>query len=230
MVFAVTLSQPSTASVSVHYALTGVTAIGGATKSAPGVDFIVKSGTLTFPVNSKTGKTAVAKTIAVTIVGDTTVEPDETFHITLSNPTGGYSLGRSVGTGTILNDDNGAARITVGVADAGVVLASSGSQTLSIPVTLSTKATNTVTVDYSVVAGTATRSAKASGGGDYGGKRTGTLTFSAGAITKTIAIPIWADSNPDPDEAVTITLSNLTGTGVTMLRPSGTETILGGYN
>jgi len=46
------------------------------------------------------------KTIAVPVTGDTTVEPDETFTVTLSNPSGPQvSLGTTTATGTIRNDD-----------------------------------------------------------------------------------------------------------------------------
>ena len=39
------------------------------------------------------------------MIGDTTVEPDETFTVNLSNPTGGLTITDGQGVGAILNDD-----------------------------------------------------------------------------------------------------------------------------
>lgn len=44
-------------------------------------------------------------TISLPVLGDRQPEPNETFTITLSNPTGGATIDRAVATGTILNDD-----------------------------------------------------------------------------------------------------------------------------
>jgi len=46
-----------------------------------------------------------SRTITVQIAGDTEFEPNETFSVTLSGPTGGASLGDASATGTIANDD-----------------------------------------------------------------------------------------------------------------------------
>jgi hypothetical protein len=225
--FPVTLSAPATTTVSVQYVIAGVTATGAKTRG-PGVDFNNKGGipgTVTFTPNATSGRTVISKTISVTVYGDTTPEPDETFTVTLSNPTGGYMLGRSVGTGTILNDDGITSGIAVGVGDSSIVRTYSGSQTMTVPVTLSAKASGTVSVNYTITPGSATFSAKSTGG-DFGGKLTGALSFSNGATAKTINIPIWADPSADVDETFTITLSNLTGNGVTLIRANGTGTIL----
>jgi hypothetical protein len=87
----VTLSTASARTVSVGYATANGTAV------APS-DYAAASGTLTFPP----GETA--KTIAVAVVGDTAVEPNETLTVALSSPVEAV-LGRSVATGTITNDD-----------------------------------------------------------------------------------------------------------------------------
>ena len=74
MMFPVTLSQPATTTVTVHYAVTGTagaTGATGGTKAGNGVDFKLTSGTITFTPNG-TGKTPIAKTISVTVYGDTT--------------------------------------------------------------------------------------------------------------------------------------------------------------
>ena len=228
MTLPVTLSKPSGTSVSVQYMVRGIAATGG-TKSAAGVDFLLKSGTLTFKPNTTTGKTPTKLNLDVTVYADTNPEPDETFSVILSNPVGGYAVGRNVGTGTILNDDGVASGITIGIADTAIVSATSGNQTLNIPVALSRAAATKVSVQYTVTAASASYSTKAAGGGDFGGKLTGTISFAAGTKKMTISIPIWPDASTEPDETFTITLSGLVGGGVTMLRSFSTQTILGGY-
>jgi len=89
--FTVTLSQASTAPVTVNYS----TASGTAT--APG-DFTATSGTLTFAAG------VTSQTINVNVTGDTAVEPDEKFTVTLASATGA-TIARTTATGTITNDD-----------------------------------------------------------------------------------------------------------------------------
>ena len=61
-------------------------------------DYVAKSGTVTFAAGTTTA------TITVTINGDTTVEPNETFLVNLSAPSNA-TLARTSATVTILNDD-----------------------------------------------------------------------------------------------------------------------------
>lgn len=95
LVFTVTRTGGSDGAVSADYALTFCT--------ADAADIAgVTSGTISFAA----GETSATITIAIT--GDTVVEPDETFTITLTSPTGGSTLGTASATGTITNDDVGA--------------------------------------------------------------------------------------------------------------------------
>ena len=89
--FAVTLSRTSTKPITVNYATANGTAIGG-------TDYLSTAGTITFAAGEST------KSVNVGILGDTTVEPDETFTVTLTNPTGA-TLTRTIATGTIINGD-----------------------------------------------------------------------------------------------------------------------------
>src|SRR5579884_4985 len=73
MAFQVALSRASNKPVSVQYATSDGTA------TAP-ADYTSASGTLTFNPGETT------KTISVSIVGDQSIEPDEQFSVTLSNP------------------------------------------------------------------------------------------------------------------------------------------------
>jgi len=94
-VFAVTLSESFASTVTVDYA--AADGVGGGRATAP-QDFLPSSGTLTFAP----GETS--KTITVPVVGDSTVEFDETFFVNLTSSTGA-GIGDGQGLGTIQNDD-----------------------------------------------------------------------------------------------------------------------------
>ncbi len=89
--FTVKLSQASASPVTVNYATSNGTATAGS-------DYTATNGTLTF----NPGQTE--RTIAVPILPDDLYEPDETFLLTLSSPSGA-TLARAQATATILDDD-----------------------------------------------------------------------------------------------------------------------------
>ena len=105
-IFNVTLTPASASTVTVNYATINGTA------TAPS-DYAATSGTLTFTPGQTT------QTVTVQVNGDTTVEPDETFFVSLSIPVSAM-IARAQGVGTILNDDSassvGAPNKTVSVA------------------------------------------------------------------------------------------------------------------
>jgi CSLREA domain-containing protein len=90
-IFNVTLSAASNLSVSVDFATANDSA------SSPS-DYLASNGTLTFFPGQ------VTRQIFVTIIGDTTFEPDETFTVNLSNAVNA-TINRAVGTCTIKNDE-----------------------------------------------------------------------------------------------------------------------------
>src|SRR5207249_11523141 len=63
-----------------------------------GSDYVATSGTLTFAPGVST------QPVSVTVNGDTTFEPDETFGVKLSSATNAI-IGTAQGVGTIVNDD-----------------------------------------------------------------------------------------------------------------------------
>lgn len=73
----------------------------GGSGGASGSDFgpITLTGTVQFASGQTTA------TISLPVLGDLAPEPNETFSITLSNPTGGAAIDRATAIGTILNDD-----------------------------------------------------------------------------------------------------------------------------
>lgn len=83
--------------VDVTYTVTLPGGFGGASASDFG------SFTLTGTVHFDSGQ-ATAK-LSLPVLGDRVPEPNETFSVTLSAPTGGATIDRATATGTILNDD-----------------------------------------------------------------------------------------------------------------------------
>lgn len=79
------------ASRSVPYATANGTALAGS-------DYTATSGTLTFSASQ------TSKTVTVSVLGNTTVEANETFTVNLSGATGA-TIFDGQGVGTILNDD-----------------------------------------------------------------------------------------------------------------------------
>ena len=71
----------------------------GSVTATAGSDYYATSGTLTFSPGT------VQRTIGVTIVGNTLVEPDEYLAVWLSNPVGAVLASTYPGLVTIRNDD-----------------------------------------------------------------------------------------------------------------------------
>ena len=98
-----------------------VTRAGGST-GAVGVSFATSNGTataaadytaVTQTVNFANGDTA-NKTVSIPIINDTTAEANETVNLTLSNPTGGATLGSpSTAVLTITDNDGGGTTLSV---------------------------------------------------------------------------------------------------------------------
>ena len=102
-VFTVSLAAVSGQTVTVAYGTSDGTA------TVADNDYLATSGTLTFAPGTTTEE------ITVAVVGDTKIEPDETFLVNLSNPTNA-TLTTSQGTGTIVNDDVNSSSVLSGIA------------------------------------------------------------------------------------------------------------------
>ena len=114
LTFVVTLSKASSDPVTVSYAT------GNGTATA-GVDYTATSGTVTFAPG------VLSQQIRVSVAGDTVVEPNETFTLTLSNP-GGATLADGTAVGTITNDDvTVPGPVSLSISDASVTEGAPGS-------------------------------------------------------------------------------------------------------
>ena len=131
----VTLSAASSSPVSVAFTTLSGTAISGQ-------DFAPASGRVTFPIGT------TAQTIPVTVIGDTTLEPDETFTVQLSDPVNAM-IAKGTGTVTIKNDDlPPAGAHTLSISDASVKEGNSGTNTMSFTVSSQLASTSQVKVDF----------------------------------------------------------------------------------
>ncbi len=169
MTFTVTLSSAAAGPVTVAYATADGTATAGS-------DYVAASGTLTF------GAGETAKTIQVTVNGDTVVEGNEAFTVRLTNAAGA-TIADGSATGTLTNDDPTATLPTLSVADVSMREGNAGTAELMFIVTLDKAATGPVTVKYATADGTATA------GSDYTAL-TGTLTFAAGETSKHVHVVV----------------------------------------
>ncbi|MCC8429963.1 cellulose binding domain-containing protein [Reyranella aquatilis] len=206
MVFTVTLSQAATGPVSVGYTTSNGTATAGQ-------DYASVVGTLTFAA----GETA--KTVSVDILGDTLVETNETFLLSLSSPTGA-TIARGQATGTIVNDDIDTqpdALPALSIADLSIKEGNGEHNHFMFVVTLDKASSAPVTVQYKTVDGSA------AGGVDYA-TSSGTVTFAPGTTSQMIHVDIKGDSVAEADETFTVLLSS--PVGATIADGSGTGTII----
>jgi Ca2+-binding RTX toxin-like protein len=200
--FVVSLAAVSGQTVTVDYATSNGTAIAG-------TDYSSASGSLTF----NPGETA--KTITVSVTGDTLNEANETFQVTLSNSTNaGIGVGQDIGTGTITNDDP-VANISVG--NATVTEGNAGTTNATFTVSLSATSGQTVTVDYATADGTATA------GSDYI-SAAGSLTFNPGETVKTVTVGVTGDVVNEANETFQVNLSNASNASISGSPGTGTIT------
>jgi peptidoglycan/xylan/chitin deacetylase (PgdA/CDA1 family) len=197
----VTLSEPTSRTVSFAYATADGTAVAGH-------DYVATSGTLTFAV----GQTS--RRIAVKVKGDALDEFDERFSVTLSKPSGA-TIARATGTVQVLDDDPAP---TVSVHDASVTEGATGTTTMvKVPVRLSAPSGKTISVGYTTGDGTALA------GADYDAT-SGTLTFSPGQTSKTVSVPVRGDALDEPDETFAVRLRDPSRTAIA--RGTATVTIV----
>jgi Bacterial Ig domain/Calx-beta domain len=197
--FTVTLSAQSSQVVTASYA----TANGSATA---GSDYTQTAGTVTFPIGSTT------QTVNVPVLADALVEPNETFTISLSTPSNA-TIAQGQGTGTIVNSSP---LPSLSINNVTITEQNSGTPNANFTVTLSPASTQTVTVAYATANGTA------SAGSDYS-TRTGTLTYTPGQTSKSVAVPILGGTVPEPTETFFVNLSG--ATDATIATAQGTATI-----
>jgi len=194
MTFNVTLSQASASPVTFNLAS------GGGTATA-GVDYTgINLAGQSIPAGQ------LSKAYVVTTQGDTTVEGNENFFLTLANAS--VTVTDQQARGSIINDDGP----ILSIGDAQVTEGNAGTKVLAFTVSLSKVAPSPVTYEVLTNGGTATS------GSDFVARDI-TDTIAAGQLSKTFNVTINGDTNVEANETVVASLrlgnvSILDGTGV----------------
>jgi len=185
--FTVTLAPAAAGPVSVQAATTDGTA------TAADGDYVPASGTLAF------GAGVTTQTFTVTVNGDGTFEPDETFSVHLSANSAGTAIGGGgTASGTITGDDP---QPSVSMANVSAPAAAAGSTTFTFALTLSNPSSQPVTVSWATADGTASAAA-----GDYVAT-SGTVTFPPGTTTMTITVTVTTNATSGPPKTFFVNLS-----------------------
>ena len=186
--FVVDLSDTTAATVTVQYAITGVTAQEGTDYAAAPPNAAVTLA----PGEKDT-------TISVPLIYDNLDEyPDvETLTVTLSNPQGAtLTQNGSAATGTIRDSDQATLRI-----DNTSARENAGS--MNFTVRLSPRSVRTVTTQYVITGNTAQE------GSDYeAASATGTITFAPEQAQNTIGVSLVDDGDEETNEIFTVMLFN----------------------
>ena len=184
----------------------------GADKATAGTDYSAQATAAT--LSFKAGETSAD--IEVSSTEDALDEPDETFRVALSAPSGSAVLTDAEAVGTITDDDG---TPTVSVADATAVEEGDAGETASMTftVTLSAASGRAVAVPY-------TLSGTAESGTDYTPPNPLSVTIAVGATSADIDITVTGDDRHEADETVTVTLGAPTNASVSNTAGAGAGT------
>ncbi len=187
-VFTVSLSTPSSQTVTVQAATADGTATAGADYTAAG------PATISF----SPGQTS--QSFIVPVTGDTLDEADEAFIVNLSGASGA-TIADAQGAGTIADDDTS----SLAVSDATQPEGNSGNSNMTFTVSMAPANSRTVTVQFQTAAG-----GTATAGTDYQSVAATTVTFLAGETSKTVNVPVVGDTVDESDETVSVSLTTPT--------------------
>ncbi|MEG4274439.1 MULTISPECIES: S8 family serine peptidase [unclassified Microcoleus] len=182
-------------------------------------DYTLSPTSLTFPA----GGTSTEQNIAVTIKPDNIAENAETVILNFGTIAGGIAGTTNQATLTI--PSNGTVSYAVAAAVAAVAEGNTGTVSVTFTVTRSGGIGAASSVNYAI-AGTATNGSDYNNIGGTSGATdvNGTVNFAAGETSKTITLDVLGDSAIEPDETISVTLSNPIAPGPTPTITTATAT------
>lgn len=206
--FTVTRTGDTTGAATVDYAVSGSGANAASANDFTGGAF--PTGTVSFNAGEAT------QTITISVAGDSDVENDEGFAVTLSNPSG-TSIDTATAAGSIVNDDTS---VSIAAADASKAEGDTGTTGFTFTVSRAGDLSGSGDVTYTVSGNGATADDFA--GGVF---ETGTVSFAGGEDTMTVTIDVSGDQDVEAAEGFTVILSNATD-GASIATASASGTIL----
>ena len=202
--FTVTRSGVMNTAFSIGWSVAPAFEIG--TSPAQAADFaggILPSGTVSFTAGQSTA------TITVSLAADSANEPNERFDVVLGTPPSGVSLALANVGGVIFNDDAGLSALSIAADKGGASEGTGTSTTYSFTVTRTGGLDQPATAKWKAAGaldgGTVPAEATDFVGGTFPG---GTVSFTAGQSTASIAVAIAGDGLGEYNERFGITLSN----------------------
>jgi len=191
----------SNGAVSVQYATSNGTAIVGS-------DYTSATGTLNWADADTANKTFV-----VPINNDSLDEADETINLTLTNPTGGATLGSQASALLTIVDDDPAPKVSID--DVSKAEGNSGTTNFTFTVSLDAASGQQVSVNYTTADNTALA------GSDYQAAND-IVTFAPGETSRQITVLVNGDTQVESNETFAVNLYNLNNASVGKVTGLGT--------
>jgi uncharacterized membrane protein len=196
--FVVSLTAPAVVPVTFKIATTNGTA-------AAGSDYTATSLTgVTIPTGSSTA------TISVPVIGDATVEANETFQVGITSVVGA-TVSDGTAIATIRNDDT-----VLSIGDVAIVEGNSGTKTATFTVKLSSVSASPVSFNI------ATANNTAAAGSDYVARSLAAQTITPGATGMTFTVSIAGDAAVEANETFLVNVTNVKGATVGDAQAVGT--------
>ena len=213
--FTVNRTGDTTGTSSATYTVTG-----SGSSPATGSDFVggaLPIGTVSFAANETT------KVITIDVQGDTTVESDEGFTVTLSAPSASTGIGVGFASGTIVNDDSAPAppAFAISATDASKAEGTGSASTPFVfTITRSGNVSASSSVNYTV---SGTGSNKANSKDMVGGFSSNVLVnFASNVASVSVVVNVKADSSVEQNETFKVTLANAVGATIAIATATGT--------
>jgi len=207
--FTVTRSGGTGVAQNVAWSVNGTT--GSGTQPADAADFaggVLPTGVVSFAV----GETS--RVISVPVAADTLGELSERFAVVLASPTNGAQIATPSAQGIIQNDDTSLRVLASG--NLRQAEGNAGPRAFVFTVQRQGTTTGVSTVSFAVTGLVGDALVSPANAADFTGGvlPSGTLTFAANEVTKTVTVNVAGDTVFEDDEVFALTLANATGAAI----------------
>ena len=199
-VFTVTLDKPAFEPITFAYSAQDTTG-----------DFVSESGTATVAAGE------ITTSFSIAALGDSVLEPNESFSVALSNAVGG-TLASATATLTLANDDAPPAAQPVLSVENKQVAEGAPGQIKNVVFTAKLSAPSAFPVVFTYTVGAGLGPDKATAGEDFIAS-TGTVYFAPGVTSRNFSVSILGDSKVEKTEEARVALSELVNATLVEAQP-----------